>query len=145
MPKVTAKVLKSGQNKETGHKLALIRFNDSFPPKDETVTVKWGSVRSSCQNSLYWVYLSWLIDEGGLKEHGHFDPEALHRDLKTHFLAKKEMTKDGFKAIEEATTTDLTKSEFSDYVEKVRAFVKDWFEIDDSVFWSEYQETYGTY
>jgi hypothetical protein len=144
MPKVTAKVL-AIKTDEQGNRLAKLQFNNHLPPKDTLVSVKWGSVRTSSQNSLYWVYLNWLIDEAGLKDHGHFDPEALHRDLKAHFLSDKVFTKAQFKAIEEATTTDLTKSEFSDYVEKVRAFVKDWFSVDDSAFWAQYEQEYGIY
>ena len=134
MPKVQAKVKSlSTQNKKL---YATLEFNQKIPKMGELVTVKWGSVRTLSQNSLYWLFLNWLIEQGGLKDQGHFSPDALHLDLKAHFLSEKIFNKGQFKAIEEATTTTLTKSEFGDYMDKVDKFVQDFFRIDTSDFWS---------
>ena len=141
MPKASAKVIKT-KTGDKGELLAIVQFNRLSPRVGETLSVKWGSVRSLSQNALYFVFLSWLIDEGGLKEQGHFDPEALHLDLKAHFLANKIFDKGKFKAIEESTTTDLTKSEFAEYFEKVNKFVLDFFKIDTALFWRDYEENY---
>lgn len=141
MPKASAKVIKT-KTGDKGELLAIVQFNRLSPRVGETLSVKWGSVRSLSQNALYFVFLSWLIDEGGLKEQGHFDPEALHLDLKAHFLANKIFDKGKFKAIEESTTTDLTKSEFAEYFEKVNKFVLDFFKIDTAPFWRDYEENY---
>ena len=141
MPKASAKVIKT-KTGDKGELLAIVQFNRLSPRVGETLSVKWGSVRSLSQNALYFVFLSWLIDEGGLKEQGHFDPEALHLDLKAHFLANKIFDKGKFKAIEESTTTDLTKSEFAEYFEKVNDFVFDFFKIDTAPFWRNYEENY---
>jgi len=134
MPKCQAKVLGTKVD-EQGRLLAKIRFNRKMPAAGENLIVKWGSVRSLPQNSLYWVYLQWLINEGGLKEHGHFDPMALHMDLKAHF-------KDKIEALEEETTTILTKSEFGEYMDMVDKFVQEFFEIDTSGFWSVYEKDF---
>lgn len=118
--------------------IVTMELNEKTPRVGEIVNVKWGSVRTMAQNALYWKYLDWLIEHGGLKDQGHFSPEALHIDLKAHFLAEKIFDKGQFKAIEEATTTTLTKSEFGEYFEKVDRFVQDFFGVSTRDFWDEY-------
>ena len=134
MPKVIAKILDTQINHD-GWLLAKVRFNRKMPPKGENITVKWGSIRTLPQNNLYWKYLSWLINEAGLKEHGHFDPYALHLDLKSHF-------KDRIESMEDETTTILTISEFGEYFKEVDDFICSFFEIDTSEFWKTYDEEY---
>jgi len=141
MPRVKAKVL--AQKIVEGQLLAKVAFNEKCPKVGETFTAKWGSTRTLSQNSLYWVYLNWLINDAGLKDMGHFSPEALHIDLKTHILAEKIFDRGKFKAIEDATTTTLTKSEFGEYFMKVDEVVRDVFEIDTSEFWNQYQENHA--
>ena len=143
MPRVKAKVWKT-KTDEKGRLIALLEFNRKMPKPNEIITVKWGMSRSLEQNSLYWLYLQWLINEGGLKEQCHFSADALHLNLKQHFLAKKVFDKGRFKAIEEATTTQLTKIEFSDYFDAIDKLMNDFFEIDTSGFWEEYDKNYKT-
>lgn len=140
MPRIKARVLRTKAS--DGSLQALLQCNGKLPKEGDIVTLKWGSVRTLSQNSLYWLLLNWAIEHGGLKEQGHFDPTALHMDLKAHFLAEKVFTRSEFKAIEEATTTDLTKNEFGDYVDKVDDFLRSFFEVDTSAFWSEYREKF---
>jgi hypothetical protein len=141
MPLTKAKVL-SERIDEQGHFLATVQFNRRMPKKGTIFTAKWGSIRSLPQNSLYWLYLNFLIEDCGLKEHGHFDPLALHIDLKQHFLAEKIFDKGKFRAIEEATTTTLDKVEFGEYLKKVDEFIVDWFKIDTSAFWETYEKEF---
>jgi len=136
MPKVKARIRKT--KIEGGKLMAAVEFNEKMPNVGEVVTVKWGALRTHSQNALYWAFLDWCIEHGGLKDHGHFDPEALHLDLKAHFLAEKVMEKGQFKAVEEPTTTLLGKAEFGEYLDKVNQFMKDFFGIDTQGFFGEF-------
>jgi len=130
MPRVKAKVLATKID-EQGRYLAKIQLNAKMPPDGSYLTVKWGSERSLPQNNLYWKYLSWLIEDAGLKDQGHFSAEGLHEDLKAYFLSKKE---------DVPSTALLNKAEFAEYLMKVDEFVRDFFGVDTSPFWEEYKE-----
>ena len=135
MPRVKGKVLKSGT--KDGNLLCLIQVNELIPKSGEIVTLKWGSVRTLPQNSLYWVFLNWLINEAGLKNQGHFFAEELHGNLKKHLLQQAKGKN------EEETTTDLTKSEFSEYFDSVDKFVQEFFGVDTAPFWEEYRKNFA--
>lgn len=141
MPKIKGRVQQVGI--KDGKRVAVIELNEKMPSKGEIVTVKWGSTRTVSQNALYWKYLTWMIQHGGLRDHGHFDPQALHDNLKAHFLAEKIMEKGEFKAVEEPTTTLLGKAEFGEYFDKVDAFMREFFNLDPQPFWDEYGERKG--
>ena len=141
MPIVKAKVL-GVKTDEQGRLVAKVQLNRQMPKLGETLTVKWGSIRTLSQNSLYWVYLHWLINDAGLKDHGHFSEQALHEDLKAHFIAEKIFDKGKFIAIETASTTQMGKAEFSEYFEKVDHFMKDFFDINTASFWKQYKKEY---
>jgi len=142
VPKVMAKVLTTKID-EKGRLLATVQFNKKMPSKGEYIRVRWGSQRTLSQNSLYWVYLNWLINEAGLKEHGHFSADGLHQSLKSHFIAEKIFAKGRFKAIEEGTSATLSKSEFSEFFDEVDKFMQSFFEIDTTPFWQQYKKDYS--
>jgi len=138
MPKIIGKVLST--RIDNGMMFANIQLNGKLPRIGEKVLVKWGAQRSLSQNSLYWVYLNWLINHAGLKDQGHFSVEALHINLKTHLLAEKIFDRGKFKAIEEATTVTLNKVEFTEYLHRVDEVVQETFKVDTNGFWEDYKE-----
>lgn len=142
MPRVTAKVLAS--KIIDGAMLAKIQLNGHMPRKGEVITVKWGSRRTLSQNSLYWVYLNWLIKDAGLRDQGHFSADSLHGDFKAYLIAEKKFEKGKFEAIEEASTVDLSKSEFGEYFQMVDEAVKEIFNIDTQPFWDDYNRCWKT-
>lgn len=142
MPTVKARVLNSWID-EKGRLIIKAQFNRKAPKKGDFFDAHWGSKRTLCQNSFYFVFLHWCIEHGGLKDHGHFSVQALHEDLKAYFLAEKIFDRGRFKAIEEATTTTLTKSDFSEYMEKVAEFMREWFNLDTEPFFEEYRRDYA--
>jgi hypothetical protein len=144
MPRVKAKIL-AVKIDAMGRKLAKVQFNDFLPQVGEIIEAHWGSTRTGQQNNFYWKFLTWLINDAGLKEQGHFSVEGLHEDLKSHFLSEKVMDKGKFKIIEEGTTTNLGKMEFVEYIDKINQLMIDFFKIDTSPFFTEYQQEYSTY
>lgn len=76
---------------------------------------KQKNVRSLSQNKYYWLYLSVIADETGHTE------EELHELFKRKFLppTHKTVLGTGFKL--PASTTDLSKHDFSEYLERICA------------------------
>ena len=132
--KATAKILARKDN------LLKIKVDGGDWHVDEIISIRKGSQRTLPQNALYWTFLHWLIDKAGLKNHGHFSEDALHENLKQHLLSSKELADGTFKAFETGSTTDLSKQEFGEYIEKVDFFMQDFFKINTSEFWDIYNK-----
>jgi len=137
--KVKAKILQVHTTPD-GRLIAKIQFNSKLPPVGALCDVRWGAKRSLSQNALYWAYLTFLIEDCGLKDHGHFDPQALHDNLKAHFLSEKVMDKGQFKVVETGSTAELNKVEFGEYLQKIDDFVCDFFEISTADFWQAHDK-----
>ncbi|HDY86627.1 MAG TPA: hypothetical protein ENH82_00755 [bacterium] len=143
MPTVKIRVMKT--EVKDGKFFCVLALNKKMPRVGEYGTLKWGAKRSLAQNAFLWVFYSWLINEAGLKEQGHFSPQALHDNLKAHFLSEKIMSRGQFKAIEELeelTTTLMNKVEFSDYFTKVDTFMQEFFGIDSKPFFDEHKANF---
>jgi len=140
MPKIAGKVLATKVDHDG--KFIKVQMNGKIPAIGTPIMVKWGSTRTRQQNSFLWLYYTWLIEHGGMKDNGFFCPEALHESMKAHFLSEKKLTKGQWVAIEEGSSTVLTKSEFGEFMDKIDRFICGFFEISTADFWQDYQDNY---
>ena len=127
---------------EKGRMLAKVQCNGKMPPVNAPIEIRYGSKRSLEQNAFLWVYYTWLVEHGGLKDHGFFCPESIHSSLKARFLSEKVMSKGEWKNIVEGSSTTLTRSEFSSYMDKIDQFICDFFEISTTPFFEEYDRNF---
>jgi len=117
--------------------IATIELDSLKLKQGDKVSIRVGYPRTPQQNRLYWAYLNYMIDECDLKDKGFFCAQALHESLKAYFLTEKIMDAGEFKNLSEKSTTDLSKKAFMAYLEKVDAFISDFFGVDTSQFWQE--------
>jgi hypothetical protein len=132
MPKTSGKIIRCLE--KDGKVGAVIQFNGKVPRVGEQVTIKWGAVRSNSQNALYWAFLGWLLDAGLKDEYG--TTEELHESLKAAFLSKQ----NSLGLLKIGSTTELGKSEFGEYVDKVNLAMAENCGIDTSEFWKKHEE-----
>lgn len=135
-----AKVI-TAEKKPEGNFLTL-QVNGNLPPVGEWLSIKWGRKRTNQANSLYWVWLTWIL-ENGMEEQGYVTPDEIHSGLKGHFLAKKKKDKAGLTIIFIGSTTDLDTKEFAEYFDKCDTLINTFFNISTAGFWQEYGENYG--
>lgn len=77
----------------------------------------WQPVRSTAQNAAYWgVWLKAIVDAKG------YCTKAWHHFFKEQFLPCEVAFVEGTFVEMYPTTTDLTKSEFSDYIESIHQY-----------------------
>ena len=132
---------KWGTVTEVNENVVIIKMNGKAPKKGDIVRVRWGKIRSVEQNAFYWTFLTWLITEAGLDQ--YVTPEELHEDLKGHFLMVKTTSEQGVLVIREKSTTELSKVEFGEYLDKVDKLMTTFFEINTAPFWAEYQKDWA--
>lgn len=72
--------------------------------------------RTSSQNNLYWKFLTLIEDETGNLA------DDLHKIAKGKFLAPRQVSVFGSKYTLSATSTKLSKHEFSNYLDKISAW-----------------------
>lgn len=141
MPKIKGRIL-SSELKDSKF-ISTIQCERKLP-SNEIVTIKWGTARSNSQNSFYWLYLSWVLEHGGLKDE-YLTPESLHETLKGRFLAKRVKTKFGFETLIIGSTTELDKAAFAEYMDKIDKAIVEYCHIDTSPFFEEYRDTYASF
>jgi len=120
----------------------LMECNGKTPKVGDIVTLRWGKVRSNSQNSIYWCWLTWVIENGG-QDQGYMDTEELHEVLKARFLSKRIEAKGGIKTIKVGSTTELSTDEFVAYMDKCEHTVLEYLGISSAGFYAEYAELKG--
>jgi len=121
-----------------GNDIAVKLESIVTPKVGEEVVVHFGKARSVPQNSRYWKYLSWVLDNG-LREEGCLSTIELHEMLKDYFLSEKSLDKGILKKIRTGTTTDLTTSEFGKYMDHCDILISREYMIDTSLFHKFYK------
>jgi len=134
VPKEKARVVQHIE--KLGKLYTVIRVNGNAPKVGELISIKWGKVRSLSQNAFYWVFLQWLLDAGLKDEYGTTD--ELHESLKAAFLSKT----NSLGLLKIGSTTELDKTAFGEYMDKVNLAMAENCGIDTSEFWKTYEENY---
>lgn len=85
----------------------------------------WEQLRSQEANSAYWAWINEVCDAGVQDANGDpFTADTLHRLLKRKHLGKFiRVMPNGDTEELEATTTRLTRKEFSDYMTRCQAWI----------------------
>lgn len=128
---------------EKGVRVSVL-MSDKVPKVGDSVRLAWGKKRTHDQNSLYWKFLEDVLFECGLAEQaGYVSAEELHEDLKGRYLVVREMSPHGVWRYRIKSTTELDIGEFHDYMEKCNKLFVEFFNIDTSYFWDDYEELYS--
>ena len=142
MPNKCGRIIAIETRKDGTHVHVLM--SDKVPKVGDSVRLRWGKSRSLKANALYWVYLEWVLTEGGLREQaGYVTVQEIHDSLKGHLLMVREQDSHGIMVIREKSTTELDSVAFSEYMEKVDFLINDFFEINTSPFWVEHAKMVG--
>ena len=110
------------------NKQEMLKFASSLNCKEFTFTLeKKRSKRSNQQNKYYWCVVVPLVKQG-LTELGHLiDLERTHEFIKGEFNYKEIVNeKTGEVKRLPNSTTQLTKTEFSDMIERVKIWSAEW-------------------
>ena len=95
----------------------------------EVIVQKPKTTRTSKQNSFYWAYISLVSDETG------DDPNSLHEYFKRTHLPPRFITVMGKDIKIPATTTKLSKKQFSDYIRSI--------EVETGIMAPSLEDLYG--
>jgi len=100
---------------------------EQFEGKNVTITIeKTRSKRSNDQNRYYWSGVVPIVHRG-LKDAGYaISKDDTHLAMRAKFLSEPIPMEDGTYIDKFKSTTELTKSEFSDYIESIRDWAFDY-------------------
>ena len=131
-------IVKQSNTLDDGSMYCTIKCDGKRPDVDTLVELRWGRIRSTPQNSLYWLYLTFLLDTC-LRAEGYESVDELHEVFKGKFLSERKEAKGGIKTIIIKSTTELTTDEFSAYIDKIDRLMAN-FGYLTQPFWSEYKK-----
>lgn len=115
-------------NLKMSNKDTFIKFAMSLNCKEFNITIeKKRSKRSNEQNRYYWGVVVQLMKQG-LNDIGYMvDDEATHDFIKAEFNSKVIVNEGtGESKNIPMTTTNMTKTEFSEMIEKIKIFASEW-------------------
>ena len=95
--------------------IITVKTDNSKFKKGDLIKIILGKTRTLKQNRLYWQFLKWACQQDELREMGHFDPDALHQNIKYRLLADKVLDEGVLKVIKVGSTTELTVKEFMEF------------------------------
>ena len=124
--KLTAKV--GGDGRLVSNRRGVASALADFAGKVVEITIsKKRSTRSLDQNAYYWSCVVPIVKEG-LKDAGTLlTTEDTHLALRAKFLSEPIADSDGLILADHIrSTTELTKSEFSDYIELIKQWSQDY-------------------
>lgn len=127
--KVTCNIeIKSGKLIIQNEKKLLKEISELKDFSGRLTIEKKKSKRSDNQNRFYWSGVLEAAKAGFMDAGYSFTKEEIHEVFKNRFLEGKEFVNEGTGEILKvgATTTGLTKSEFSDYISEIKAFSIEW-------------------
>jgi len=108
---------------------AFDKYIKSMDGKELEITVqKKRNKRTNHQNRYYWSGVLQCAKQGFFDAGHSLTKEEIHEEFKRRFLEGKEIiNKDTGEAIRiPGTTTDLTRSDFSDYIAEIKGFCMEW-------------------
>lgn len=128
--------------KQKDNYVAVKCASDNVPKVGSKITIVFGNRRTIAQNKLYWVWLTWCVNNG-LKDQGCLCAEELHETLKDYFLAEKALEKGVLKKLRAGTTTDLDVKEFNQYQDACDNLINSEYNVCTALFWEQYAEDYN--
>ena len=123
---------------DEGQMFTKLQCEGRFPPVGKSVIIQFGGQRSGSQNNFYWLFLTFLYEDCSLKDE-YASVEELHDTFKATFLSKRIVSPEGKEMIKTGSTTKLDKLAFGEYIEKINRAMAEFYQIDTSEFWREYE------
>lgn len=119
MKKIFFGIIKEGKVEVSSYKIFADDIAKCEGKEVEIVVLDKYKIRSEKQNRYYWGVVLKLISD-----HTGFEPEEVHQFFRKHLLTYEKKYKGKVYEFSKSTT-ELNWKDFSDYIEKIRAYVRE--------------------